>query len=145
MATNITPLNPPFISLNSQVTGVKSDQIIEAIPPNTIIQLDNVIECQQRLKSLFYERLAMLHVKPFDYFVGHVLINNIRLGNALEDTFSFLDVKIIFKFHQIDIDVKKDSFCLTSYQCHLQQNTSQLQAVRLPAFEDEIGITRNAN
>lgn len=102
-----------------------------------------MIECQQRLKSLFYERLAMLHVKPFEYFVDHVLINNIRRGNALEDAFSFIDVEIIFKFHQIGIDVKKDSFCLTSYKCHLQQNTFQLQAVRLLAFEDEIGISRN--
>ncbi|MFQ1023250.1 N-6 DNA methylase [Avibacterium paragallinarum] len=109
------------------------------------IQLDNVIECQQRLKSLFYERLAMLHVKPFDYFVDHVLINNIRRGNALEDAFTFIDVEIVFKDRDIGIKVEKDSFLLSEYECHLQQNTSQLQAVRLLAFEDEIGITRNAN
>ncbi|CDF98613.1 Putative s-adenosyl-L-methionine-dependent methyltransferase (fragment) [Avibacterium paragallinarum JF4211] len=108
------------------------------------IQLDNVIECQSRLKSLFYECLAMLHVKPFDYFVDHVLINNIRLGNALEDAFTFIDVEIVFKGRDIGIKVEKDSFLLSEYECHLQQNTSQLQAVRLLAFEDEIGITRNA-
>lgn len=109
------------------------------------IQLDNVIECQQRLKSLFCERLAMLHVKPFDYFVNHVLINNIRRGNALEDAFTFIDIEIVFKDRDIGIKVEKDSFLLSEYECHLQQNTSQLQAVRLLAFEDEIGITRNAN
>ncbi|CDF99146.1 Putative s-adenosyl-L-methionine-dependent methyltransferase (fragment) [Avibacterium paragallinarum JF4211] len=107
------------------------------------IQLDNVIECQSRLKSLFYERLAMLHVKPFDYFVDHVLINNIRRGNALEDAFIFIDVEIVFKDRDIGIKVEKDSFLLSEYECHLQQNTSQLQAVRLLAFEDEIGISRN--
>ncbi|CDF99510.1 Putative s-adenosyl-L-methionine-dependent methyltransferase [Avibacterium paragallinarum JF4211] len=73
------------------------------------IQLDNVIECQSRLKSLFYERLAMLGIKPNEGLVDTILGNNIRRGNALEDTFMFLDLEVFFKGSRTDIDVPQDS------------------------------------
>ncbi|MFU2079316.1 SAM-dependent DNA methyltransferase [Avibacterium endocarditidis] len=104
------------------------------------IQLDNVLECQSRLKALFYERLAMLGIKPNEGLVDTILGNNIRRGNALEDTFMFLDLDVFFKGSRTDIDVPQDSFCLTFHKVNLQQNTQSIHSVKLLPIEEELRI-----
>ncbi|MFZ7239751.1 SAM-dependent DNA methyltransferase [Avibacterium avium] len=104
------------------------------------IQLDNVLECQSRLKALFYEHLAMLHIKLNEGLVDTILGNNIRRGNALEDTFMFLDLEVFFKGSRTDIDVPQDSFCLTFYKINLQNNTQSIHSAKLLPIEGELGI-----
>lgn len=80
----------------------------------------------------------MLGIKPNEGLVDTILGNNIRRGNALEDTFMFLDLEVFFKGSRTDINVPQDSFCLTFYKINLQHNTQSIHSAKLLPIERDL-------